>query len=63
MLIVPLIILVALAIDLNLILQMAGIPGKKLLIGIVAFLLGIAWIVFKSLQWAAGTPDAAGKEV
>ncbi len=37
-LLVPLIILVALAIDLNLILQMAGIPGKKLLIGIIAFL-------------------------
>jgi len=61
-LIVPLIILVALAIDLNLIFQIAGIPGKKLLIGIIAFLLGIAWIVFKSLQWAASTPDAAVKK-
>ena len=61
-LIVPLIILVALAIDLNLILQIAGIPGKKLLIGIVAFLLGIAWIVFKSLQWAAISQDALSKD-
>jgi len=59
LLLVPLIILVALAIDLNLILQMAGIPGRKPLIGIAAFLLGVAWIVFKSLQWAASTPDAA----
>ena len=62
LLLVPLIILVALAIDLNLILQLAGIPGKKLLIGIAAFLLGVAWIVFKSLQWAASTPDAAVKK-
>jgi len=61
-LIVPLIILIALAIDLNLILQMAGIPGKKFLIGIVGFLLGIAWIVLKSLQWAASTADAAAKK-
>jgi TolB-like protein len=58
-LIVPLIILVALAIDLNLILQMAGILGKKLLIGIVTFLLGIAWVIFKLSQWAARTPDVA----
>jgi non-specific serine/threonine protein kinase len=62
LLLVPLIILVALAIDLNLILQLAGIPGKKLLIRIAAFLLGVAWIVFKSLQWAASTPDAAVKK-
>ena len=61
-LIVPLIILVTLAIDLNLILQIAGIPGKKLLIGIVAFLLGIAWVIFKSLQWAAGMPIAGKNE-
>jgi len=61
-LIVPLIILVALAIDLNLILQMAGIPGKELLIGIIAFLLGIAWVIFKLSQWAVSTPDAAVKK-
>jgi TolB-like protein/lipoprotein NlpI len=62
-LLVPLIVLVALAIDLNLILQVADIPGKKLLIGIVAFLLGIAWVVFKSLQWAAGSPDAVAEKI
>jgi non-specific serine/threonine protein kinase len=61
-LLVPLVILVALAIDLNLILQMAGIPGKKLLIGIVAFMLGIAWVIFKLSQWAAITPDASIKK-
>ena len=62
-LIVPLIILVALAIDLNLILQMAGIPGKELLIGMIAFLLGIAWVIFKLSQWAAGLPETGKKEV
>jgi len=61
-LLVPLIILVTLSIDLNLILQITGIPGKRLLIGIVAFLLGIAWIIFKSLQWAAITQNALPKE-
>ena len=58
-LVVPLIILVTLAIDLNLIFQIAGIPPKRLLISVIAFLLGIAWVVFKSLQWAASTPEAA----
>ncbi|MCJ7547312.1 MAG: hypothetical protein MUP30_10905 [Deltaproteobacteria bacterium] len=61
-LLVPLIILVALAIDLNLIFQIAGIPGKELLIGIIAFLLGIAWVIFKLSQWAASTPDVAVKK-
>jgi non-specific serine/threonine protein kinase len=61
-LLVPLIILVALAIDLNLIFQIAGIPGKKLLIGIIALCIGIAWIIFKLYQWAARTPDAAVKK-
>jgi len=62
-LIVPLIILVALALDLNLILQIAGIPGKELLIGIIAFLLGIAWVIFKLSQWVAVSPEAGKKEV
>jgi TolB-like protein/lipoprotein NlpI len=62
-LLIPLIILVTLSIDLNLILQIAGIPGKKLLVGIVAFLLGIAWIVFKSLQWAAISQNALPKDM
>jgi len=55
-LLAPLIILVALAIDLNLVFQIIGIPGKTLLIGVVSSILGIAWIIFKSLQWAAQPP-------
>ena len=42
---------------------MAGISGKKLLIGIVAFLLGIVWMIFKLSQWAAGLPETGKKEV
>jgi non-specific serine/threonine protein kinase len=61
-LLVPLIILVALAIELNLILQIVGFPMKSLLVGILALCLGIGWIVFKSLQWAIGTPDAVVKK-
>jgi len=57
-LLVPLIILITLTIDMNLILKITGIPGKKLLVAIITFLLGIAWIVFKSLQWAAITPES-----
>jgi len=62
-LIVPLIILVTLAIDLNLILQIAGITGNKLLIGIVALCLGVAWVIFKSLHWAAGLSETGKREV
>jgi len=62
-LLVPLIILVAVAIDLIIILRITGIPGKKLLIGIVAFLLGIAWVIFKLSQWAAKLPETRKKEV
>jgi eukaryotic-like serine/threonine-protein kinase len=62
-LLVPLVILLAVAIDLNLILQMAGVQGKTLLIGIVAFLLGIAWVIFKLSQWAARRPEVEKKEV
>jgi len=58
-LLVPLIILATLAIDLNLILQISGVPARRLVISTVAFLLGIAWIVFKSLQWAAISPASA----
>jgi TolB-like protein len=55
-LIVPLIILITLTIDIILVFQIAGMPPRKLLISFIAFLLGIAWIVFKSLQWAAIAP-------
>jgi len=61
-LLVPLIVLVALTIDLNLILHIVGIPGKKLLIGSSAFLLGIAWAIFKLSQWAASPSGAAPKK-
>jgi TolB-like protein len=60
-LIVPLIILLTLIIDLKLIFVMTGISINMLLIGIVALCLGIAWIVFKSLQWAANVPEAEKK--
>jgi TolB-like protein/cytochrome c-type biogenesis protein CcmH/NrfG len=52
-LLVPLIILTALCIDLNILFDIAGILGGRLLTGIIALCLGIAWIIFKSLQWAA----------
>jgi TolB-like protein/Tfp pilus assembly protein PilF len=52
-LLVPLIILATLAIDLNLAFDIAGVSGMRLLTGIIALCLGIAWIIFKSLQWAA----------
>jgi len=56
-LVVPLIILLTLAIDLRFIFEMTGISINMLLIGIVALCLGISWIVFKSLQWAASAPE------
>jgi len=60
-LVVPLIILLTLVIDLRLIFQMTGLSINMLLIGIVALCLGIAWVVFKSLQWAASVPEAGRK--
>jgi len=60
-LVVPLIILLTLVIDLKLIFVMTGISINMLLIGIVALCLGIAWVVFKSLQWAASAPEAEKK--
>ncbi len=62
-LLVPLVILAAAAIDLNLILQIAGISSKRIHIGVVALGLGIAWVVIKSLQWAAGMPEIGKKKV
>lgn len=60
-LVVPLIILLTLAIDLKLVFIMTGISINMLLIGIIALCLGIAWVVFKSLQWAASTPEVEKK--
>jgi non-specific serine/threonine protein kinase len=61
-LLIPLIILVTLAIDLNLVFDISGVSGMKLLTGIITLCLGIAWVIFKLYQWAASTPDAAVKE-
>jgi len=61
-LLVPLIILASLCIDLNIVLDIAGVSGMKLLTGIIALCLGIAWIIFKSLQWAAQAPGMRERE-
>ena len=62
-LLAPLILLATGAIDLNLVLQIAGLPGKKLLIGIVAICTAIIWIIFKLSQWAAAMPESRKKEI
>ena len=61
-LLVPLIILATAAIDLNLVLHIAGILSKTLLIGIVALCLGIVWIIFKLSQWASAMPESGRSE-
>jgi adenylate cyclase len=60
-LVVPLILLLTLVIDLKFIFVMTGVSLNMLLIGIVALCLGIAWVIFKSLQWAASAPEAKKK--
>ncbi len=62
-LLLPLIVLATIAMDLILIFEIAGIPGKKRLVVFVAICLGIAWIVFKSLQWAVAPPESAKKDI
>jgi non-specific serine/threonine protein kinase len=62
-LLVPLIILATVAIDLNLVLQIAGLPGKTLLIGIAALCLGIVWVILKLSQWASAMPESRKKEI
>ena len=52
-LLVPLIVLATLAIDLNLVFHVAGISGTGWLISIIALLLGLSWIIFRSWRWAA----------
>ncbi len=61
-LLAPLILLATVAIDLVIVLKTIGIPGKSLLVAAVAVCLGIAWIILKSLQWAAAAapPIAPG---
>jgi hypothetical protein len=61
-LVVPLVILLTLVIDLKLIFTMTGISINMLIIGIVALGLGgIAWVIFKSLQWAASVSEVGRK--
>ncbi len=62
-LLLPLIVLATIAVDLILIFEIAAIPGNKRLIVFVTICLGIAWIVFKSLQWAVGPAESAKKEI
>ncbi len=62
-LLVPLIILATAATDLNLVLQIAGITGKALLIGIVALSLGIVWMILKLSQWAAAPSSSSIERV
>jgi TolB-like protein/tetratricopeptide (TPR) repeat protein len=61
-LLVPLILLATAAIDLNLVLQVAGLQGKTLLIGIVTLCLGIFWVILKLSQWASAMPESRKKE-
>ncbi|MCJ7486155.1 MAG: tetratricopeptide repeat protein [Candidatus Aminicenantes bacterium] len=58
-LLVPLILLATAAIDLAILLKTIGVPGKTLLVAAVAICLGIAWVVLKSLQWAAAAAPLA----
>jgi TolB-like protein/Tfp pilus assembly protein PilF len=58
-LLVPLIILGTLSVDLTIFLGIIGISGKTLLIAAVAVCMGIAWIILKSLQWAAAAPQSS----
>ncbi len=62
-LLLPLIVLATVAADLNLVFDIAGIYGKELIIGLAAVCLGIAWIIFKSLHWAALPPESGKKEL
>jgi len=58
-LLVPLTILATLSIDLIILMEIIGISGKTFLIAAIAVCLGIAWIILKSLQWAAAAPLSA----
>ena len=62
-LLVPLIVLATAAIDLSVLLEILGIRGKALLVGVASVGLGIVWVVFKSLQWAAAAPPASSEPV
>ncbi len=58
-LLVPLIVLATVAVDLALVLKIAGITGTTLLTGIIALCLGIGWIILKLSQWASAMPSSS----
>jgi len=60
-LLVPLILLLALAIDFAILLKVLGIPGKTLLVVAVALCLGLGWVILKLSQWAAA-PSSSSAE-
>ena len=62
-LLVPLIILLTLAVDVNLVFQIRGDSGRSASVAVIAAVLGLTWIIFKSLQWAAGAQNAAVEEI
>jgi TolB-like protein len=62
-LLVPWVALLTTAVDLILILEIAGIRVKAWPFVIIALGLGIAWTVFKSLQWAARSPDLPKEDI
>ena len=62
-LLVPLILLLTLAIDLSMLLEVFGIPGKTLLVAAVAACLGIGWVILKLSQWAAAPSSSSAERV
>ncbi|MGB7295996.1 MAG: tetratricopeptide repeat protein [Candidatus Aminicenantales bacterium] len=62
-LLVPWVALLTMAVNMILILEIAGIQAIAWPIGLAALGLGIAWTVFKSLQWAARSPEARKEDV
>jgi non-specific serine/threonine protein kinase len=62
-LVVPLIALLILAVDINLTLGIVGVSGKAAIVSLVALGLGIAWTIFKSLQWAARSQGSSSADL
>jgi TolB-like protein len=60
---VPLIVIATAAIDINLALEISGVSGKTAAVSLAALGLGIAWIVFKSLQWASRSQTTPAEEI
>ncbi|MBN2409549.1 MAG: hypothetical protein JXE07_07400, partial [Candidatus Aminicenantes bacterium] len=56
-LVVPWVVLLIMAVNIILILEIVDVRGRSWPILLAAIILGIAWTVFKALQWAALTPE------